>query len=484
MIRMPGVLALCLLLTGFANAEDDRSLKVYAARIQGRHAYGVYFQGRKAGWSTLDIKLGKHDGKDALVMTEEMVFEIKRGGGGVKIHTLSSATYGTEGAGDMLQLKEETNESGRKATRTGIRKGDAFLVTMSNSSKERRLAPPKKNLQLIRKLEFWLNSGPKKDDTFQSFSVTLEDPDIDTKETYTFREKKALVLAGIKSDVHHVQILSKGAEADMELRPDGIPLKALLGGVLEQRLEPEALAKKLVPVEVDLLAMASIPIDRRLSDPERIAALTLQVTGLGKYPLPQTHRQELKQANEKDTHLLEVRRDFRPEKAAPLPEKELKLMREATPKVQSDEKKVADLAKEIVGEEKDVHKKAALIRKWVYTKLRKSYDANATTTLEVLKNRAGDCTEHSLLFVSLARASGLPAREVGGVGYAEGDKPMFGWHAWAEYHDGHHWISTDPTWNQERCDATHVKFSDSEDDMTWVNVLGKVKFKVVKIERK
>ena len=41
-----------------------------------------------------------------------------------------------------------------------------------------------------------------------------------------------------------------------------------------------------------------------------------------------------------------------------------------------------------------------------------------------------------------------------------------------------------PTWDEERVDATHVKFSDSAEDMAWVNVLGKVKFKVVDVKRK
>ena len=484
MIRM-SIALVCFVLAGTARADEKSSLADYAKRIQGRFAYGVYFQDKKVGWSTLDLKLGKHDGKEALLISEEMVFEVKRGGGeGVKMRTVSSTAFGLEGQGTILHMKEETDESGRKSTRTGVLKNDKFIVTMTNATKERSLAPPKKTLQSIRDLETWLTSVPKQGAKFESFSVTLDDPDINTKETYTFKEKKTLLLAGIKSDVYHVTNESKGALADMELRPDTTPIKTNLGGVLVQRLEPEEAAKKLVAVEVDLLSMASIAVDRKITEPTSIEKLTLEVTGLGKYPLPQTHRQLLKPGKEKDTWLLEVRRDHRPEKAGPLTDAQRKEMSEATPKVQSDEKKVIELAKQIVGEEKDVHKKAALIRKWVYRKLRKTYDANATTTLEVLKNMAGDCTEHSLLFVSLARAAGIPAREVGGVGYAEADKPLFGWHAWAEYHDGHHWVSTDPTWNQERCDATHVKFSDSEDDMTWVNVLGKVKFKVVQIERK
>src|SRR5205807_1297290 len=78
----------------------------------------------------------------------------------------------------------------------------------------------------------------------------------------------------------------------------------------------------------------------------------------------------------------------------------------------------------------------------------------------VLENKAGDCTEHTLLFVALARAAGLPAREVGGVAYVGGDEPAFGWHAWAEVHDGSQWVAVDPTWGQVFVDATHIKFSE------------------------
>jgi len=110
--------------------------------------------------------------------------------------------------------------------------------------------------------------------------------------------------------------------------------------------------------------------------------------------------------------------------------------------------------------------------------------ANASTTLEVLDNMAGDCTEHTLLFVSLARAAGLPAREVGGVAFVNvDDRPLFGWHAWAEVHDGEQWVTVDPTWDELYVDATHVKFSEG-DDMAWLNVLGHVKFKVVKFDKK
>ena len=154
-----------------------------------------------------------------------------------------------------------------------------------------------------------------------------------------------------------------------------------------------------------------------------------------------------------------------------------------TPRFQSDQAAGPDAARKIVGDEADCRwRRARLIEKWVYKTLKKSYDANADSALEILESKAGDCTEHSLLFVALCRAAGVPAREVGGLAYVGGKKPAFGWHAWAEIHDGHQWVSVDPTWNQVYVDGTHLKMSEGDRDLAWTNVLGTLKMKVVDVK--
>ena len=63
--------------------------------------------------------------------------------------------------------------------------------------------------------------------------------------------------------------------------------------------------------------------------------------------------------------------------------------------------------------------------------------------LEVLNHMAGDCTEHSILFIGLARAAGLPAREVAGMIYVTEDPAGFYFHQWAKVWVGK-WIDVDP----------------------------------------
>lgn len=75
--------------------------------------------------------------------------------------------------------------------------------------------------------------------------------------------------------------------------------------------------------------------------------------------------------------------------------------------------------------------------------------------LEVLKNPASAvCLEFTDLFIALARAAGIPAREVNGFAYTQNEKerPLSlvkdVLHAWPEYYDSDlkTWVMVDPTW--------------------------------------
>jgi len=68
--------------------------------------------------------------------------------------------------------------------------------------------------------------------------------------------------------------------------------------------------------------------------------------------------------------------------------------------------------------------------------------------LSILKDRAGDCTEHSILTVSLLRASGIPARAVVGIilsEYFNGRRDVFVYHMWVEACVNKKWILVDST---------------------------------------
>jgi hypothetical protein len=479
---LPVLLFVVAPLTAVEAPAPKQSLKDYVVKSAARTAYGVYVGKKKAGWEIDELKLGKRDDKDVAIETTTGYVAVTTDGEKTVLEDSSTVYYELEGDGAVVYAQTRSKEDGTETVRTAVRKGDGMVLTteVGGRKTERKIPLPKATLDVERRLEAWLKTA-KKGESFDNWTTSWDQDKVDVKEVYTFKERKKVTLGGIETEVCVVQTVSQGAKFDAELLIDG---KALVSkvGVLEVRMEPEADAKK-IDDAVDLMAATNIPVDKDLGRASKVEKLVLEVTGLDDYALPQSHRQKVTAGKESAT--LEVSRDHRVEKPAPLTDDERKTHLEATVAIQSDHEKMKAQAKEIVGDEKDPIKVAGLLQKWVHDNLKKSYSDNAEDALTVLENKAGDCTEHTLLFVALARAAGLPAREVGGVAFVGGgEKPAFGWHAWAEIHDGEQWVTVDPTWGQVYVDATHIKFSEGSEDRAYLNVAGKLKLKVVKVETK
>jgi hypothetical protein len=487
MTRLFGIpILFCLILSPAATrAEDPKgSLRDYVVKNQGRHAFGLYINKKKVGWQIDEIKLGQRDGREVAVYNSESAFIDKSSGEKSLTEEKSLTLYDLQGEGRILFVEVRTTEGKNETVRTAVRKGDNLVLTLQTLKRkvERTIPLPKDTLALQRKLETWLQGPRKKGDQFENWSAAWEEDEIDVKEIVTFKEKKKILWGGVNMDVYVVQSESQGARFDAELRGDGRPLVTRSGGLFEQRMEKEALVKNLDLTGVDVVAASSIAIDKDLGPAQRVEKLTLEVAGLEDFIVPQSHRQRVVPQN--DAVRLEMSRDHRIDKAVPLTEEERGKYLKATPSIQSDHKTILRQAQTVVGKEKDPVKAAALLQRWVYRNLRKSYTDNADNALAVLDNKAGDCTEHSLLFVALARAVNIPARQVGGIVYDPSSKMRFGWHAWAEIHDGSQWVTVDPTWNVVYVDATHIKLSEGAQDFAWLNVAGKMKMKVVKFETK
>jgi len=98
---------------------------------------------------------------------------------------------------------------------------------------------------------------------------------------------------------------------------------------------------------------------------------------------------------------------------------------------------------------------ARALTDWVYQNLRKTPTLSVPSALEVLAQRSGDCNEHTVLFVALARAAGLPTRVATGLAWSAG---QFYYHAWPEVWIGD-WLAVDPTFGQFPADPLHVRLA-------------------------
>lgn len=108
---------------------------------------------------------------------------------------------------------------------------------------------------------------------------------------------------------------------------------------------------------------------------------------------------------------------------------------------------VGEQAKAKLGPKPKLSELSRFVDQFIETKsLERGLDLPSQTAV----SRSGDCTEHALLLVALARFFGYPARDISGLvviaPLGEAPKTAFG-HAWAEVHDGKGWRRVDAALN-------------------------------------
>lgn len=112
--------------------------------------------------------------------------------------------------------------------------------------------------------------------------------------------------------------------------------------------------------------------------------------------------------------------------------------------------KVKEIADAIVTDKKGILAKSRAVYDWVVENTRRLPEVKgcgAGIFEQALAQGGGKCADISTLYVALARAAGIPAREV--FGLRLGKKPeediTAGYHCWAEFYlPGTGWVSVDP----------------------------------------
>ena len=463
-------------------ASQDVSPRQYVHEAQGRQAYGIYLAGRKVGWFVEELKLSQLNDQEVAVLNEEFHFSITFAGEKSVFMGQEEKMFELEGEGQLLRGSLVSVEDGSKTETKAKREADKLKITTQTGGRttERTSPVPRASLRRQQAFKAWLQSEPEPGATFENFSISLDQADIEVPENYTIKQKKTIAWGGVPVTAYDVSLTVMGVSVDATLSATGRILRGKIAALLELRAEEEVTAKKLDAGGVDMLAASAITVDRDLGDPEKVRMLTMKAKQLGDLNIPASHRQVVN-SDDKDVAVVKLLRDHRVDMGEPLSDEARGRWTAASPTLLSDHQDIQELARAIAGDAPRPLPAAGSIKDWIQANLRPSYAANGSTALEVLANRSGDCTEHALLFVALARAAGIPAREVGGVVYIGGAR-LFGWHAWAEIHDGHQWVSVDPMWDQIYVDATHFKLSEGPDDFNWINALGRLQLEVVEFE--
>lgn len=457
-------------------ANSARALDI--APHLGERYYGLYMNGEKVGYSSVALEQAP---EGDIVFRENARFLVTMGGVAQDMRTEFVRTYHSD---QTLKTIDATVDAVTRSEFHAKMDGDELVLTstIGDVVTVNRFPRPNETLADLLKLAELVRDGGK---VSQKISFGVFDPVYQQvlKGASRISGVETRLLDGVQTEIYEVRtdIEVLGLETVSRVAADGTILEDVTGGFLTMRLEPEEVAKD-VSYNNDTIISNAARLAEPIKDARTRPHLALKILGpIEDKHLFATKRQAL--TKEDGAVRLESRQialnEIAPV-ALPVTDPEAARWIEPTLFVQSDHPDIIAKSREVLGSTTDALSAARKLSKWVYENVRTTFSARLTNAYEVLQSLEGDCTEHSVLFVGLARAAGLPAREVAGLIYVDGPSPGFYFHQWAEVWVGE-WIEVDPTFNQVPADVTHVKLAEGDlfEQTKLLPVIGRLEVEVV-----
>ena len=424
--------------------------------------YALSLAGQRAGHAYIATRLvTQPDGSKRLVETEEL--NIRLAAYGAEVAGFSTLTIEHDAALVPVRYHVVLDLLGQKQVIEAVREGDTIHAkqTVAGRTTERTLTTDEtfgsEAKLALASLKGELKEGDRFE--FQTFEPTLMDLD---RVSVRILGQEAVQVGDQTVQANVAELLSAALKTSTTFWFDatGDVLKMRVPALMDIAVvkvdEAEALAE-FKPPEI----AGSVPVQGRINDQRAVVRLELEATSKGT-PVADLipvmpGRQSVTPSDDPRTGRITITAVAPPEQTGSMPvtERELQPYLAATEFVQSDDPALIGKAREIVGDEQDLWKAACQVRQWVYDNMKKrdSYP-KPITAKECLEELEGDCSEHAMLFLGLARAAGVPAKFVGGLVYSKG---AFWYHAWNEVYVGNGvWVAVDATWNEEVADATHL----------------------------
>ncbi len=430
-------------------------------RPQGPEWFGLYLLGKKAGWSRAQVARERRGSREVLVARQEMFLRMAVGDRQVERRALDEKVYEARPGGRLLSIvSEREGDGGKRRTEVSCSTKVCRATFTAEGGIQTRDLPPTAEMteqadaaRLAAALHRTITGAQ------------LEPEKLHEKKMQDVFERRATIAgAGVKIEV---SIVAESNDDDyrvparVAIADDGRIVELRLGESLVLRAEPEEIARRLDKVYLFNRSRVPLPASLPRSVP---GSIVFRLRGLP----PEFQVADVRQSFTAgaDGEIVVTVSALRPAAASPGKDARrpvaatplLKEFLEATPEIDADDPAIEKLGREVVGDTQGVFAASAKLVHFVYQRLEKVYGESHDRASEVLRHGKGDCTEHALLFVAMARAAGIPARGAHGLVYAEYEDrtPALYWHAWAEVRAGDEWIAVDPTFDQPVADATHI----------------------------
>lgn len=423
--------------------------------------YGLYFNGEKVGYLLKRVEM---EGGDTVHVIEDAHFMVTMSGIKQDMRIYSKRSYALSGA--LLGIEAEMTDPAQTSTFHAEIHGESLVMRsiLGGAVREESFPKPNESLKDALRHAIWTRNEPHLDDVihFSAFEP-LYQKEVSGISRVAGVEQR--IFNGVPTRVYkiHSVLDLMDIESTSYVTECGVTVEDVVAGVFTMRLEPETAAKD-VDYSVDTMVSNAVLVETPIEKPRTRDSLRLALTG----PLRDTHltndiRQTMTRQDDYTVVFYAERTDLDalPVPELPVEDNTLLLHTQPSTYVQSDEPRLIEKAREIIGDERNAREVARMLCDWVSSNMRNVFSARLSNALEALESLEGDCTEHTVLFVGLARAAGLPAKKVAGLIYVEGSQPGFYFHQWGSVWLGE-WVDIDPAFNQLPVDVTHIKLAEGD----------------------
>ena len=448
----------------FGVGQQDTFKDIYMGENPNEHWYNLTLMNTKIGYMYMSTEKAEYQGEKVDRNKVDIVMNLKALGADVTVEITRVEYTGSDSM--PRHFLSTSNASGLQQVEGHIVDGVASIkTTLNGETTESEVPVPSDTISEITGVESLFRKGLKIGDkrNFHIFSFDLLKPvkteiEVESQDilTYQAAEKQVYVLRQTMDMMNGITMKAwldaEGVTYRTETPLMGLSMvttktdkKTALGDieeidvVLKTRILPSG--KRPTPkaknFEADVKLIAGNITDAIMSTSQQTLALNDAQSGRLSIQVP--------------TVVAEDCPDL------PIQGAEDKFLG-ASAYIQTDAPAIRAKAEEILEGEVNSWRAAKKLCEWVHTSISdKKMSGGFGSSLTALETLSGDCTEHTVLFIALARAAGIPARICSGIAFA---KDAFYYHFWSEVYVGR-WVQMDPTWGQNIADANHIQLGGS-----------------------
>lgn len=450
--------------------SDSAPEQVLPALSKRESWYSMSILGAKVGYQHTWIEPVEHKGRPAIRCETFSRFRVLRSG--APLVTEIRFFDLTTPEGRLVELGSEVIQGGASLKTQGRVQGDQLVLAIATQGRPQELTLPwKPEYGGFHAVELSLASAPMKPGQTRTLQALVAV----VNQTATV-ELRAIQEETVRLPIGEFRLLRIESttrfpsgqtfrdtywidSAGAALKVHSQAMNAELTVTSRQLAEDPAGLEKL-----DLALDQAIPVEPRLVRPHQTTRVRYRMhleQGNPAQVFPQTPYQEVRSVDEHTAELVvwASRPTLPPPKTNVRYEPPGEYDRKPNSFIQSDHPRIAALARQAVGQEKNPRQQALQLERFVHGYLRsKNFSTGFASALEVLQSREGDCTEHAVLLAALARAVGIPARTAIGLVYQDG---KFYYHMWNELYVEDRWIAFDATLADGGVGGAHIQLAHS-----------------------